>query len=177
MTDLEIKGFIEDVRNDIFNGPEKGYSLFIKKWSQIDEDSKSVIRQFVIEFCLERIGITEEFHPGFPSRGFTNLEVRIACTKMYKYLENELLGKANSPKLELGKGISVKDITTVFKLLKDAGYIKNTSSEIANMILNSFKVKSNSTIKTYLENPKELFHASSKFKKKIASLQLKEDGE
>lgn len=177
MTIQEIIDFKNNIIDELWKGPENGYNNFLKKWRELDQESKAILRGLIMEYCAERYAFKGEFEPALNRWDFTNEELRIACSKIYHYLHDELNGKPNFTKLKLGKNINVKDIAAIFKLLKSTGYITNSLEEISEVILNSFNVKSNSTISKYLDNPEGLRSAALKFKKKIHLLPLKEKGE
>jgi hypothetical protein len=157
----EITILQRKVIDEIISNPENAFSFFTENWMSLDYDDKKTFGSQILRFC--NIRIYGDFFPEYD-----NLKLQQnCCAAIYNYIDDEINGRVKFGNLKLGDGITPKDITAVFKLMKDLNYIDNTLAELEQFIIRVFGLKDNTTIDSYLNDNGKLQDSARAFKKAV----------
>jgi hypothetical protein len=160
----EIRARIEHL---ITTDPENAFDEFKKSWSDLEFDDKRYLSPVLLNFTSNRVNNEPDYSNEYTHVGKDYPLQQICCTAINQYINDEFSGRLNIQKLQIGPGITPKDIAAVFKLLFDLKYIDNSLSEIEEVIVPLFQLKDNTTIDRYLNNNSQLVAAAKRFQKAI----------
>lgn len=157
MTFNEMESYMLDIKGKILSNPQEGYLYFTEKWENLSNEDKPVLIDYVIEMCLERIAIKDGFNQSMINKTFSNYEVRLCCTAILKYLNEEAPPRKNL-QFQLTGGIKDVDVAKLFYELKANGYLENNNEELAEIIASVFFDVKEKTILSYIKNPGTKFN-------------------
>jgi hypothetical protein len=137
----KLKTVYDKILSDIETSPESSYNNFEPVWKNLSIEEKSVLRQFIIRYFNATLGANN-----------ISLDKQFHLAHIATYVELDYNGNTAIPSLRLTENIKDVQIAKLFYDLKKAGYIDNTSEEIASSISNLFSLNFD-TIFSYLSNP------------------------